>query len=553
MLKPSDLLKKKNPYQPYILLFSGILFFLPFLGAVHLFDWDEINFAESAREMLISGNYTVVQINYQPFWEKPPLFFWLQVVSMKMWGVSEFAARFPNAIFGIITLLTLYYLGKRLHDARMGMIWALVYFGSFLPHLYFKSGIIDPVFNFFIFLSVVYLYRSASRYPGKSALRHAILAGLFSGLAVLTKGPVGFLLLLLTFLSYWVWSGFRKVSNLKNILAFALTFTLVTTVWFGWETIKNGPWFLVEFIQYQIRLFTTPDAGHKQPFFYHFVVVLLGCFPLSIFALPSFRNEFISERGSFRKWMLCLFWVVMILFSIAETKIVHYSSMAYLPLSYLAARYLYHLISSKNLINSGVSYVVLVIGLLFGLLLTALPLVVLYKDALIPLIKDPFAVGNLSVPVVWTGFESLIGFFFIVSVIVAYIFLRRQRTSTALLLLSYASAFTLLLYLIIVVPKIEAHSQRSAIEFYKTLQNKEVYVRTIGFKSYAQYYYSQIQPGMPQEHLDEQWLLNGPIDRPVYFVSKVHRKKKLEAYPEIKLLKEEGGFAFFKREVPEQP
>ena len=53
-------------------LFAGLLLFIPFLGGVHLFDWDEINFAESAREMIASGNYLTIQINYIPFWENPP-------------------------------------------------------------------------------------------------------------------------------------------------------------------------------------------------------------------------------------------------------------------------------------------------------------------------------------------------------------------------------------------------------------------------------------------------------------------------------------------------
>ena len=52
---------------PLILFFSSAFFFLPFLGNVHLFDWDEINFAESAREMIVSGNYSRVQIDFKPF------------------------------------------------------------------------------------------------------------------------------------------------------------------------------------------------------------------------------------------------------------------------------------------------------------------------------------------------------------------------------------------------------------------------------------------------------------------------------------------------------
>ena len=64
-----------NPKKSVLFLFllSSILFIG--LGNTHLFDWDEINFAESAREMMASGDYLRVQINFEPFWEKPPLFF----------------------------------------------------------------------------------------------------------------------------------------------------------------------------------------------------------------------------------------------------------------------------------------------------------------------------------------------------------------------------------------------------------------------------------------------------------------------------------------------
>ena len=103
--------KRQSRIYLIIIILSGIFFFIPYLGHVHLFDWDEINFAESAREMIVTGNYHQVQINFQPFAEKPPLFFWLQVSSMKMFGINEFAARFPNAIFGIITLVTFFFIG----------------------------------------------------------------------------------------------------------------------------------------------------------------------------------------------------------------------------------------------------------------------------------------------------------------------------------------------------------------------------------------------------------------------------------------------------------
>src|SRR5690606_16075066 len=148
-----------------LIVLFGALLFLPFLGQVHLFDWDEINFAESAREMIATGDYLRVHINYEPFWEKPPLFIWLQVLSMKWLGINEYAARFPNALVGIITLAILFYIGKRVVNRRMASWWVLLYAATWLPHFYFKSGIIDPLFNLLIFLAFfqVFLLKDARK------------------------------------------------------------------------------------------------------------------------------------------------------------------------------------------------------------------------------------------------------------------------------------------------------------------------------------------------------------------------------------------------------
>ncbi len=143
-------------YNQVLVFILGVILFIPFLGTSNLFDWDEINFAEAAREMLLTGNYLQVQIDFQPFWEKPPLFFWLQALSMKLLGINEFAARFPNALCGIITLLILYQMGHKIKDRKFGWLWVICYTGSILPHFYFKSGIIDPWFNLFIFLAVIF-------------------------------------------------------------------------------------------------------------------------------------------------------------------------------------------------------------------------------------------------------------------------------------------------------------------------------------------------------------------------------------------------------------
>ena len=517
-----------------LLLFSMALF-LPFLGSVHLFDWDEINFAESAREMLITQNWFQVQINFEPFWEKPPLFFWMQVLSMKLFGVNEYAARFPNAIAGIIAIQVMYAVGKKWHDKLFGLMWSLLYMGSFLPHLYFKW------FNLFIFLSIYFLYLTVEHGRNKQH-RSALLAGIFSGLAILTKGPVGFLLLFLTFLVWWVFNRFKKPAKISAIILFAFSTAIVSSLWFGYETLSNGPWFLVEFFNYQLDLLLHPVAGHKQPFFYHFLVVLLGCFPLSVFGPPAFSTRFNGDRFHLSQWMKYLFWVVMILFSIVTTKIVHYSSMAYIPLSYLAALVVYRVIKDRNQLPKWQNSWLLLQGSILAIAIGAVPIALMTKGRWSHLIADEFARGNLSAPVDIGGWEWIVGLIYLI--LVAYSFMElRTNLRKGIMILLIGTAITLFSTMRLIVPMIESISQRSAIAFFESQQGKGVYLKTYGYKSYAHYFYGRIMPENKHTMPDQKLTL---ADKPIMISCKVNEEEKFKTkYPNALRLYEKGGFAFY--------
>lgn len=532
-----------------ILIISGALFFIPFLGKVHLFDWDEINFAESAREMIVTGNYHLVQINFEPFWEKPPFFFWLQAGSMHIFGINEFAARFPNAIFGIITLVTFYLIGKKYRSARFGFIWAVAYLGSFLPHLYFKTAIIDPVFNYFIFMGVYFMYRDLTGHRWLHRLAFPILSGTSIGLAVLTKGPVGLLVFLLVYLIYFVFKRFKGFPSPVRIISWLIFFSLVCLLWFGEEIVRNGFWFLQKFIAYQIELFLEPVASHGEPFYYHFVVVFIGCFPISILALPVLFRNIDSRETSLPLIMKILFWTVMILFSLTTTKIVHYSSLTYMPLAFLAAAYLEQLLQRSARMKTYVLVLITVMGFLFSFLLAALPYVASHPHLLLPYLHDEFARASLLTDVAWSGFESFIGVGYFVLVVIAVILFRRKHNMRALLFLFYSTAICLFGYMLAVVPKIEKYSQGPAIEFYESLAGKDVYVWPVGFKSYAQYFYAQKpeQPKYGNNELD--FLLTGPIDKPAYFVVKINNADFEKQCSGCTLIGQKGGFKFYKREA----
>lgn len=535
-----------------IIILSGIIFFIPFLGRVHLFDWDEINFAESAREMIVTGNYHRVQINFQPFWEKPPLFFWLQVGAMKLFGINEFAARFPNAICGIISLITFFLIGRKHVSDRFGFIWAISYLGSFLPHIYFKSGIIDPVFNYFIFMSIYCMYLDISGEVFKNKYVYPALAGLFIGLATLTKGPVGLLIFCISFFVYFLFTRFKNFPGFRKIFVFIFFFALICLLWFGQEIAENGFWFLKEFLAFQADLFLHPVASHGEPFYYHFIVVFIGCFPISIIALPVLFGKKMDINKGLLRIMKILFWTVMILFSITTTKIVHYSSLAYFPLSFLAACYLEHLIEKHEKINNFILILLVIIGFVFSFLLAALPYIADHHEMIVPYLDDPFAVASFNINVHWSGFESFIGIFYFIAILFVVAFFMKKKNKLAMIFIFYSTAICLFTYLIVVVPNIEKYSQGPAIGFYESLAGKDVYVWPIGFKSYAQYFYGR-KPATPvYGENDEAFLLKGKIKKPAYFVVKITNTGFDSTCSNCLLIKQEGGFKLYKREPPKQ-
>lgn len=543
---------KRNRSTIYltIVILSGIFFFIPFLGKVHLFDWDEINFAESAREMIVTGNYHRVQINFQPFWEKPPLFFWLQAACMQAFGINEFAARLPNALFGIITLVTLFLIGKKHRSPQFGFIWAIAYLGTFLPHLYFKSAIIDPVFNYFIFIGIYFMYMDISVSFSKSKYLFSSLAGLFIGLATLTKGPVGLLVFLITFFVYFIFTRFKSFPGIKKILLFILCFTAICFLWFGTEVINNGFWFLKEFLSYQVDLFLKPVAAHGEPFYYHFVVVFIGCFPISIIALPVLFGKNSYWKNNFSLLMKILFWVVMILFSITTTKIVHYSSLTYMPLAFLATVHLEKLLVNYESMKKYVLVLIVFMGFIFSFLLAAIPFVATHQSLLLPYLKDPFAAASLQVKVNWSGYESFIGIAYFMLIVAAVIMLSKKQYLKGILFLFYSTAICLFIYLLAVVPKIERYSQGPAIDFYESMKGKDAYIWPIGFKSYAQYFYAKKPPSPIYGEADENFLLEGNIDKPAFFVVKINNTTFDSTCKECKLIKQEGGFKFYRRDPP---
>jgi 4-amino-4-deoxy-L-arabinose transferase-like glycosyltransferase len=535
-----------------IAIIAGLLF-IPFLGGVHLFDWDEVNFAESAREMIVTGNYSTVQINFLPFWEKPPLFIWMQVLSMKLFGINEFAARFPNAVCGIVTLLVLYSVGRKLYDQRFALLWVMTYAGSLLPFLYFKSGIIDPWFNLFIFLGVYFIYQYFTR--ASSQLPAISLSGFFIGLAILTKGPVAVLILFLTILVYCILKKFRVKVTLTGIIVFSIAMIITGGFWFLLQIMKGNFSIVADFIEYQVRLFKTRDAGHGGFLFYHFAVLFFGVFPASVIAIPALfgKSQGNTRQVSFSIMMKILFWTVLLLFTIVKTKIVHYSSLCYLPLTYLAAILLYQLYQGKQTVKMGLIWITGLVGFLFVLTGAALPFFDRFKSTVLDHIKiaDPFALACINADAGWKGFEGLPAVILLTGIVLLFSGAYKAKIFWGFRSLFICTGLFVYLTIIFITPRIEKYSQYAAIEFFKSVNHEDAYLETLGYKSYAHLFYGQKKPSANPERVSREWLLTGDTDKKVYFTIKVDKRDRfLNQYPDIHVIYEKNGFVFCVREIP---
>lgn len=528
----------------FLLLVSG-LSFSAFNGRVHLFDWDEINFAESAREMIVTGDYLTVRIGFHPFWEKPPLFMAMQAASMNIFGVNEMAARLPNTIAGLLTLLVLFFTGRKFFGDRFGLAWCILYLVSFLPFLYFKSGLIDPWFNLFIFSGIVtyILYEQ----DGHSSL-WLVLSAILTGLAVLTKGPVALLVVLLTAGTVFILRRFQHVIPLKGMLLWFLVFVITGGTWFLLMALNGRAETIAQFFIYQVRLFRTEDAGHGGFPLFHVVVLFFGAFPASVLALTSFFRNRADEgrQRAFRNWMLVLFWVVLILFSLVKTKIVHYSSLCYFPITFLATLEITWLLENKKRLSRGILAILASVISVWAVFSFLVPLALgPFKPTLIRMLatSDAATLAMLGTGVRWPVYTFVPALLLVLTFL--FILIYRRNLARQMAVLATGCFLFINLSVWFFTSRVEEYSQRANIEFFKGLEGKDVYTRTLGIKSYANYFYAKVLPAANPIADSKNWQLFGPVDKPVYCSFSLNQKRNyLKRYYNLDLLDEQNGFVF---------
>jgi 4-amino-4-deoxy-L-arabinose transferase-like glycosyltransferase len=305
------------------------------LGGVPLLDPDEPVYAETPKEMFTFNEFVSPRIYGEYWYDKPPMYYWLVAASYKIFGVNEFAARFPSAALAVACTLVVYLSGRRLFNERAGMAGALV-LATCIEYFYLgKAAVTDITLLFF--LSVSLLSFIEKRY---------YTAYIFAGLATLTKGPIGLLfpggIIFFYLLITRNWSQLKSMKLIPGLLIYII----VAVPWYVIMYNIHGSIFIDTFLGFHnITRFTSPEHPEGVLWYYYIPVLIVGFFPWTAIMLQSIWTSLTRSGRNFSVLLFLNIWAlfIFIFFTISQTKLVSYILPMYPPLAMLAGWYIDYL------------------------------------------------------------------------------------------------------------------------------------------------------------------------------------------------------------------
>ena len=293
-----------------------VLTFVP-LTLRPLFNLNEGLYAEAAREML-AHNPLIPRLDGMPYLEKPPILYWLIMLSYKIFGVGKFAARLPSALAALGTLLVV----TRFARTRFREpLWpAVILFSSVGFYMMSQLVLFDMTFTFFHTITLLAFYAYIERPEEPSRL---MLAAAASALACLTKGLIGIVLPGLVVIAFLALE--RRTIRWRPFLAAWGVFFLIVLPWHIWM-MQHVPGFFDRYIiQEQFGRFLgtlKPMDYRRPPFYYNFEHLLLGIFPWTPFLLEAIMRR--RPYDSLDRFLLLWAAAYVLFFTLSKTSSSYY-------------------------------------------------------------------------------------------------------------------------------------------------------------------------------------------------------------------------------------
>lgn len=393
----------------------GLMLSLNLFGIV---DPSEGYYAEASREMLARQDFFTPYLNFQPFYEKPIGIYWLILPSFKVFGVNEFAARFPGTVAALICAAFTAHILTRLKLRRIGLLSALVLLTMPLFALVARLSLTDMPLT--ACLSIALL--SVFYFPFSQGNRNYLyIAYVMLAFAILFKGPLALVLFFsICFLHRLVTAKFsapnvvattpilqrtlavptpvattapdptsaqitslptRLFSELKQYLPLEALAIMcaIDLPWYVYEIVHTKGAFFQEFFIRQHFSRLEGGLSHQEPWYFYLIVFALGTLPWTIFltGLVEPRRQFFTNSNRIRARLIrfCLVWIVstIALFSLSSAKLATYIVPSTVPLAIVLGISMDYLIrlgkSSKIVASAWIAALSMVIALVLGALI----------------------------------------------------------------------------------------------------------------------------------------------------------------------------------------
>lgn len=336
---------------PFTLFILAVILFSANIGGLSIYMLDEAKNTECAREMLEQKDYIVPTFNYELRTDKPPLHYYFMILSYKIFGVNEFAARLFSALFGALTVLMTFLYTRRFLGEKPGLWSAIVLLASIHMALEFHMAVPDPYLVFF-FCWTLFLFYAAYK---EKKTRDVYLFYLAAGLGVLTKGPVviaipGMSILIFLFLqkklSWGTIKLFRPWFGIILLLAVCLPWYLQVGLDTNWEWTKGF------FLKHNLGRFTDKMEGHGGFFLITLGYILLGLFPFSTFIFQSLSKGWKERKNDYLLFNGIAALSILLFFTISKTKLPNYTVPAYPFFAVLIGTYLISLYNKEVNVKS---------------------------------------------------------------------------------------------------------------------------------------------------------------------------------------------------------
>ena len=438
-----------------VFLFGFFLLFIG-LGETGLVDETPPLFASAGRAMSQSGDWLTPKVNGILRFDKPPFFYWLMAIFYSIpfneaWDeLGSISGRFPSALSTLFLMImiadTMFCASENSKGKiQLSLIASLSFVLSPLIIIWSRAAVSDSLLCATLGASLLSFWRKIS----SEDKRLCIAPYIFLGFAILTKGPVAFVIIFNTlFIFFFIHKNWKnllsKINPWKGLL---LTF-FISSPWYFIQLFLNGNIFWDSFFGYHnFQRYTSVVNNHSESWWFYLYIMILASLPFSIFLIhgifDSLKDLIIrfKERSEITNnifvFALCWLVSVFLFFSFSATKLPSYWIPAIPAASILISKSVEILSTKKTNIS--------LIWLLTTLIFFGFSIAFYFSDALLILINDP-EMPNLAEQIKVSGLVVRAKLFFTALTIISTIFIFRfpQKSLLSLQILFFIGQFFLM-------------------------------------------------------------------------------------------------------------